>query len=58
MTDMHVMAFSPREEFRIVALTWKIGACAIGKVRLRCPVHRMIAGIVPGGRYHPSMTAM
>src|SRR5262249_35836076 len=36
---------APREKFLLVALTGKIGACAIGHMRLRRPRHRMAAGI-------------
>ena len=47
MADMHAMALPPFEEFSLVALAAKIGARAIGKVRLRRPVHRMVARVDP-----------
>jgi hypothetical protein len=50
MADMHAMAPPPFEEFCVVALAGKVGARAIGKVGLRRPVHRMIAGIDPRHR--------
>src|SRR5262245_21797470 len=36
---------APREKPLLVPLAGKIGACAIGDMRLRCPRHRMVAGI-------------
>src|SRR5262249_49689154 len=49
--DPHVVAdddqrgAAPREKFLLVPLAGKIGACAIGHMRLRRPRHRMVAGI-------------
>jgi hypothetical protein len=43
--DMDVMLASPVEEIVVVALAFEVGARAVGKVRLRGAVHRMIAGI-------------
>ena len=50
MADMDVMRAPPFEELGVVALARKIGAGAIGEVRLRRAVHRMIAGIDPRHR--------
>jgi len=50
MADMHTVILPPFEEFCVVALAGKVGARAIGKVRLRRPVHRMIARIDPRHR--------
>src|SRR3979490_2875465 len=47
MTNMDVMPAPPFEELRLVALSRKIGAGAIGEVRLRGAVHGMIAGVDP-----------
>ena len=38
---------APCEKFLFIPLPGKIGACAIGDVRLRRPAHRMVAGIDP-----------
>ena len=50
MADMDVMLAPPCEELGVVALARKIGAGAIGEMRLRGAVHRMIAGIDPRHR--------
>ena len=47
MTDADVMPAPPFEEFSLVALAWKIRAGAIGEVRLRGPVHGVIARVDP-----------
>ena len=45
MTDVNAMAAPPFEKLRLVALARKISAGAIGEVRLRSPLHRMIPGV-------------
>src|SRR6202171_5834648 len=45
VTDMDAMAAPPFEELGLVALAFKIRAGAIGEVRVRRPLHRMIAGV-------------
>ena len=50
VTDMDAMAAPPFEEFGLVALAREIRAGAIGEVRLRGAVHRVIAGVDPRHR--------
>src|SRR3984893_11525247 len=50
MANMDVMPAPPFEELRLLALSRKIGAGAIGEMRLRGAVHGMIAGVDPGHR--------
>ena len=50
MADMDMMFAAPCKEFGIVAFARKIAAGAVGKMRLRGPVHRVIARIDPRHR--------
>src|SRR5882672_8270406 len=47
MADADVMPTPPFEELSFVTLAWKIRAGAIGEVRLRGPVHGVIARVDP-----------
>jgi hypothetical protein len=50
MADMDVMLAAPGKEFGIVTLTGELRPRAIGEMRLRRPMHRMIARVDPGHR--------
>ena len=50
MADVDVMAAAPCEKLRIVAFLRKIRAGAIGEMRLRSPLHGVIARIDPRHR--------
>jgi len=50
MADIDMMLAAPFEELGVVLFVREIGARAIGKVRLRGAVHRMIARVDPGHR--------
>src|SRR5258705_13706399 len=50
VTDMDPMAAPPFEELSLVALSREIGTGAIGEVRLRSPMHWMIAWVNPRHR--------
>ena len=50
VADMDAMPAPPFEELGLVALARKIGAGAIGEMRLRGPVHRVIARVDPRHR--------
>jgi hypothetical protein len=48
VADMNAAALAPGKEFGLVALAWKIGTGAIGKVCLRRSINWMVARIVLG----------
>jgi len=50
VADMNVVLAPPGEELGVVSLAGKIGAGAVGEVRLRGAVHRVVARVDPRHR--------